>query len=84
VVARAHAGTFVFVNAVACHCVLCLLSTAVNDCITQPTYSSLCSVQPGDVLFFDSFVCHRSAPNLTSSSRRLLYSTYAMRSEGSD
>lgn len=37
---------------------------------------------PGDVVFFDSFVPHRSAPNNSSSKRRVLYSTYAKASEG--
>jgi len=38
--------------------------------------------QPGDVLFFDSYVPHRSAPNNTDKSRRLLYLTYAKAAEG--
>jgi len=41
-----------------------------------------CPTQPGDVLFFDSFVPHRSAPNNTNSSRRVLYATYAKAAEG--
>jgi 2-aminoethylphosphonate dioxygenase len=31
---------------------------------------------PGDVVFFDSYVPHRSRPNLTGSPRRILYATY--------
>jgi len=38
--------------------------------------------QPGDVIFFDSYVPHRSAPNNTGKSRRVLYATYAKASEG--
>lgn len=38
--------------------------------------------EPGDVLFFDSYVPHRSAPNSTNSPRRVLYATYAKASEG--
>jgi len=38
--------------------------------------------EPGDVLFFDSYVPHRSAPNNTDKSRRVLYVTYAKKSEG--
>ncbi len=38
--------------------------------------------QPGDVVFFDSFVPHRSGPNLTAEPRRVLYVTYNRRSEG--
>jgi ectoine hydroxylase-related dioxygenase (phytanoyl-CoA dioxygenase family) len=38
--------------------------------------------EPGDVLFFDSYVPHRSGPNDTDSSRRVLYVTYVKESEG--
>lgn len=41
-----------------------------------------CPAQPGDVVFFDSFVPHRSAPNLTAKPRRILYITYNRLSEG--
>jgi len=37
---------------------------------------------PGDVIFFDSFVPHASKPNLTDSSRRILYITYNLASDG--
>ena len=37
---------------------------------------------PGDVVFFDSFAPHASAPNLTSAKRRVLYVTYNRASEG--
>ena len=37
---------------------------------------------PGDAMFFDSYAPHRSGPNLTSSSRRVLYVTYNRASEG--
>jgi len=37
---------------------------------------------PGDVLFFDSFVPHRSGNNLSSRPRRALYATYNKLSEG--
>jgi len=37
---------------------------------------------PGDVVFFDSFVPHRSGPNETQNPRRALYATYAIASEG--
>jgi len=42
----------------------------------------LMPTQPGDVLFFDSYVPHRSAPNHTDRPRRVLYATYAKLSEG--
>jgi len=38
--------------------------------------------QPGDVIFFDSYVPHKSAPNNTQKSRRVLYATYAKAAEG--
>lgn len=37
---------------------------------------------PGDAVFFDSFAPHRSAPNHTDTSRRVLYYTYNKASEG--
>jgi ectoine hydroxylase-related dioxygenase (phytanoyl-CoA dioxygenase family) len=41
-----------------------------------------CPTQPGDVVFFDSFIPHRSAPNATSRARRVLYVTYNRLSAG--
>ncbi len=38
--------------------------------------------QAGDVVFFDSYTPHASAPNLTSERRRVLYITYNRRSVG--
>jgi ectoine hydroxylase-related dioxygenase (phytanoyl-CoA dioxygenase family) len=38
--------------------------------------------EPGDVIFFDSFVPHASKPNLTNAPRRILYLTYNLASEG--
>ena len=40
-----------------------------------PTY-------PGDVIFFDSFVPHQSAPNRTAAPRRILYVTYSRAADG--
>jgi hypothetical protein len=37
---------------------------------------------PGDAVFFDSFIPHRSAPNATGEPRRVLYYTYNRASEG--
>jgi len=42
----------------------------------------LCETKPGDVIFFDSYVPHRSAPNMSDSPRRVLYVTYNRASEG--
>ena len=41
-----------------------------------------CPTRPGDVIFFDSFVPHRSGPNPTEHARRALYVTYNRRAEG--
>lgn len=38
--------------------------------------------QPGDVIFFDSYVPHASKPNLTDGARRVLYLTYNMAEAG--
>jgi hypothetical protein len=38
--------------------------------------------KPGDAMFFDSYAPHRSGPNLTDHSRRVLYVTYNRASEG--
>ena len=38
--------------------------------------------EPGDVMFFDSYAPHRSAPNLTGTPRRVLYVTYNRASDG--
>ena len=41
-----------------------------------------CPAQPGDVVFFDSFVPHRSGPNLSRHDRRALYLTWNRLREG--
>jgi hypothetical protein len=38
--------------------------------------------EPGDTVFFDSYLPHRSEPNLTDAPRRVLYVTYDKLSEG--
>ncbi len=38
--------------------------------------------KPGDLVFFDSYVPHQSAPNLTDAPRRVLYVTYNRASDG--
>ena len=38
--------------------------------------------EPGDAVFFDSFVPHRSAPNRSGQRRRILYVTYAKAADG--
>lgn len=39
-------------------------------------------LEPGDMVFFDSFVPHGSGPNMTDHPRRVLYITYNKLSEG--
>ncbi len=38
--------------------------------------------EPGDIIYFDSYTPHRSAPNLTQQSRRVLYITWNAASDG--
>ena len=38
--------------------------------------------RPGDAVFFDSFIPHRSGPNRSADPRRVLYVTYNARSAG--
>ena len=45
------------------------------DYISVPT-------NPGDAIFFDSYIPHRSGPNMTDEKRRVLYVTYNAVSEG--
>jgi 2-aminoethylphosphonate dioxygenase len=43
---------------------------------------TFCPTRPGDAVFFDSFVPHRSGPNLSDEPRRVLYVTYNRLAEG--
>lgn len=45
------------------------------------TYET-CPTEPGDVVFFDSYTPHRSAPNRTEHPRRMLYATYNRLADG--
>ena len=38
--------------------------------------------QPGDIIFFDCYAPHASAPNMSDKIRRLYYATYNRRSDG--
>jgi 2-aminoethylphosphonate dioxygenase len=38
--------------------------------------------QPGDIIFFDSYVPHASQPNMTERMRRIYYATYNRASAG--
>ena len=41
-----------------------------------------CLTSPGDIVFFDCFIPHRSKANLSNSQRRNIYLTYNKKSEG--
>lgn len=41
-----------------------------------------CPTSPGDVVFFDCFAPHQSAPNMTETTRRIYYTTYNRASDG--
>ena len=55
--------------------------TIAPDVTAQLPWSPI-PTQPGDLLFFDSYLPHRSAPNLTARPRRALYLTYNKATEG--
>ena len=55
--------------------------TPLGDNVPDRAYVA-CPTEPGDAVFFDSFVPHRSAPNGTGQARRVLYVTYNRRSAG--
>jgi len=54
----------------------------LTDEDTNSTPYQAVHCQPGDAVFFDSFAPHRSQPNHTDKSRRVLYITYNKASEG--
>jgi 2-aminoethylphosphonate dioxygenase len=55
--------------------------TIRKDVIESLQWSPV-TMEPGDVLFFDSFIPHGSAPNRSQAPRRALYVTYNRKSEG--
>jgi hypothetical protein len=55
--------------------------TPLGDTVPDAAYRC-CPTAVGDVVFFDSFVPHRSAPNATDAPRRVLYMTYNRLSAG--
>jgi 2-aminoethylphosphonate dioxygenase len=55
--------------------------TIAPDVTARLSWSPI-PTQPGDLLFFDSYLPHRSAPNLTNRPRRALYLTYNKATEG--
>jgi ectoine hydroxylase-related dioxygenase (phytanoyl-CoA dioxygenase family) len=50
----------------------------------DPSKGVLLRLQPGDLAVFGCYTPHRSAPNHTSTSRRLLYTSYNAHSDGGD
>jgi ectoine hydroxylase-related dioxygenase (phytanoyl-CoA dioxygenase family) len=54
----------------------------LNDANMKEMKFESVMLEPGDMVFFDSFVPHGSGPNLTDQSRRVLYITYNKLSEG--
>lgn len=53
----------------------------LDDSADSSSYQR-CLTQPGDAVFFDSYVPHRSAANATNRPRRVLYVTYNGASQG--
>lgn len=56
--------------------------TPLDDTAMDGMQFEPCPTAPGDVVFFDSYAPHQSAPNLTDQQRRVLYVTYNRLSEG--
>ena len=54
----------------------------LNDQSMQDMTFIYAETQPGDAIFFYSFSPHKSIPNTTQASRRILYITYGKASEG--
>ena len=52
-----------------------------SDVVAALTFDPVV-LEPGDLVFFDSFVPHRSAPNCSTQPRRTLYVTYNRLSDG--
>jgi len=52
-----------------------------DQAMSEMTFEAV-KTAPGDAIFFDSFAPHRSGPNRSNVSRRVLYLTYNRRSEG--
>jgi len=49
---------------------------------TEKMDFTLLPTKPGDVLYFDAYVPHRSAPNMSGKIRRMYFATYNRLSEG--
>jgi len=58
------------------------MGSKIPDEVCQKLTWQPLRTKPGDIIFFDSYVPHRSGPNTSDVSRRLLYVTYNRISEG--
>ena len=54
----------------------------IDPAVARALSWSPITTRPGDLLFFDSYLPHRSAPNRTGAPRRALYLTYNKAAEG--
>lgn len=54
----------------------------INDRFTQAMQWQRIDTQPGDVVLFDSYIPHRSQANNSTSTRRILFFTFNLASEG--
>jgi ectoine hydroxylase-related dioxygenase (phytanoyl-CoA dioxygenase family) len=52
-----------------------------DEVVSSLTWEAI-PLQPGDIIVFDSYAPHQSAPNLTTQPRRALYVTYNLAAEG--
>jgi len=61
---------------------LCERWAGLSDEVSKNMKWEMAVTRPGDLVFFDSFVPHRSGPNFTDRQRTVVYTTYAKASEG--
>lgn len=54
----------------------------LSDADMQGMAFTPCPTEPGDVVFFDCYAPHQSAPNMSDGVRRIYYATYNRRSAG--
>ena len=53
-----------------------------DETLLDITHGEVLTMNPGDLVFFNSLCPHRSAPNTSTTSRRLLFFTFNARSSG--
>ncbi|GAB7126758.1 hypothetical protein JCM19000A_12650 [Silvimonas sp. JCM 19000] len=54
----------------------------IRDEFAATMHWNLLEAAPGDIVFFDSFVPHRSAENRSDHTRRILFFTFSLQAEG--